>query len=67
MPRVSDQSARHSDRVERELLYGAAEGVSVRLLTIPPLLDEEFVREQLGRRHRVSSCDRGPKRTGVCA
>lgn len=53
-PSVSDQSARQSDRVERELLYGAAEGVCVRLLTVPPLLDEEFVREQFGRERPVA-------------
>ncbi|WP_404955537.1 LuxR family transcriptional regulator [Streptomyces sp. 147326] len=53
-PSVSDQAARQSERAERDLLYGAAEGVCVRLLTIPPLLDEEFVREQFGRERPVA-------------
>lgn len=53
-PSVSDQTARRSERAERELLYGAAEGVCVRLLTTPPLLDEEFVREQFGRARPVA-------------
>lgn len=53
-PSASDLAVRHSERVERELLYGAADGVSVRLLTIPPLLDEEFVREQFGRERPVA-------------
>ncbi|WP_412076451.1 LuxR family transcriptional regulator [Streptomyces xanthophaeus] len=53
-PSISDQSARQSDRAERELLYGAAEGVCVRVLTVPPLLDEEFVREQFGRERPVA-------------
>ncbi|MBL1081172.1 LuxR family transcriptional regulator [Streptomyces actinomycinicus] len=53
-PSASDRAARPSDRAERELLYAAAEGVGVRLLTIPPLLDEEFVREQFGRHRPVA-------------
>ncbi|MGW7094158.1 LuxR family transcriptional regulator [Streptomyces sp. NPDC054874] len=42
-------SDEHSDRTERELIYGAGEGVSVRILTSPDMMDEGFVREQLGR------------------
>ncbi|MFG2718591.1 TrmB family transcriptional regulator sugar-binding domain-containing protein [Streptomyces sp. NPDC048416] len=53
-PSTSDRAARQSERAERELLYGAAAGVRVRLLTIPPLLDEEFVREQFGRERPVA-------------
>lgn len=45
-----ERSERWPTRVERELLYDAADHVSVRLLTTPALLDEDFVREQLGRR-----------------
>ncbi|MFJ7205905.1 TrmB family transcriptional regulator sugar-binding domain-containing protein [Streptomyces sp. NPDC098789] len=41
-------------RTERGLIYSAAEGVSVRLLASPALLDEEFVREQLGRERPVA-------------
>ncbi|MFD3587380.1 LuxR family transcriptional regulator [Streptomyces sp. NPDC058683] len=42
-----------STRAEREL-YAAAAGVSVRLLTIPPLLDAAFVRDQCGRPRPVA-------------
>lgn len=41
-------------RTERGLIYAAAEGVSVRLLASPALLDEEFAREQLGRERPVA-------------
>ncbi|MFB7503158.1 LuxR family transcriptional regulator [Streptomyces broussonetiae] len=53
-PSAADRAARHSDRAERDLLHNAAERVAVRLLTIPPLLDEEFVREQFGRERPVA-------------
>ncbi len=43
-----------SGRTERELIYGAREGVSVRLLTSPALLDEDYVREQLSRERPVA-------------
>jgi hypothetical protein len=53
MPAVSEQPDR-SERSERELIYGANESVSVRLLTSPTLLDESYVREQLGRPRPVA-------------
>ncbi|WP_077801270.1 response regulator transcription factor [Streptomyces sp. JHA26] len=53
-PSVSDRIARQSERAERDLLHGVAEEVRIRLLTIPPLLDEEFVREQFGRERPVA-------------
>ncbi|OKK04824.1 LuxR family transcriptional regulator [Streptomyces sp. CB03234] len=37
------------ERPERDLIYHAAEGVSVRLLTRPSMLDDDYVREQVGR------------------
>ncbi|MFG2132179.1 LuxR family transcriptional regulator [Streptomyces sp. NPDC048751] len=43
-----------SDRTERELIYGAREGVGVRLLSSPALLDEDYVREQLDRERPVA-------------
>ncbi|MGC9498902.1 LuxR family transcriptional regulator [Streptomyces sp. WG7] len=46
--RGSDEQA---GRTERELVYAAQEDVAVRLLASPELIDEEFVREQLGREH----------------
>ncbi|MEI5034555.1 hypothetical protein RB201_23040 [Streptomyces sp. S1A(2023)] len=52
-PTASDQAARHSDRVERDLLRSAAVGVAVRLLTTPALLDNEFAREQFGSERPV--------------
>ncbi|TXS06836.1 LuxR family transcriptional regulator [Streptomyces sp. col6] len=39
---------------ERELIYSADESVAVRLLASPVLLDESFVREQLGRERPVA-------------
>ncbi|MGW0337655.1 TrmB family transcriptional regulator sugar-binding domain-containing protein [Streptomyces sp. NPDC003011] len=42
------------NRSERELIYGAREGVSVRLLSSPAMMDEDFVREQLGRERPVA-------------
>ncbi|MEU3373735.1 LuxR family transcriptional regulator [Streptomyces sp. NPDC006660] len=53
-PSVSDRAARHSEGAERDLLCDAAEGVAIRLLTTPPLLDEGFVREQFGRARPVA-------------
>jgi ATP/maltotriose-dependent transcriptional regulator MalT len=47
-------SDERSERSERDLIYGAREQVRVRLLTSPALLDEEYVREQLGRERPVS-------------
>ncbi|WDG27650.1 LuxR family transcriptional regulator [Streptomyces sp. CA-278952] len=52
-PSASDQAARHSDRVERDLLRSAAVGVAIRLLTTPALLDNEFAREQFGSERPV--------------
>ncbi|GKQ35501.1 LuxR family transcriptional regulator [Streptomyces sp. A012304] len=48
--RGSDEQAL---RTERELIYGAGEGVVVRLLSSPELIDEDYVREQLGRQRPV--------------
>ncbi len=53
-PSAADQAARRSDRVERELLRTAADGVAIRLLTTPALLDVDFVREQFGRERPVA-------------
>ncbi|AZM56531.1 LuxR family transcriptional regulator [Streptomyces sp. WAC 01529] len=47
-------SEERSDRSERELIYDAQDGVSVRLLSSHALLDEDYVREQLGREHPVA-------------
>ncbi|XIJ56617.1 TrmB family transcriptional regulator sugar-binding domain-containing protein [Kitasatospora hibisci] len=41
-------------RSERQLLYSADQAVCVRLLSSPEMLDDEFVREQLGREHPVA-------------
>ena len=41
-------------RTERELIHGAREGVGVRLLTRPGLVDERFVRAQLDRERPVA-------------
>ncbi|GAA2711358.1 MULTISPECIES: LuxR family transcriptional regulator [Streptomyces] len=41
-------------RSERGLIYGATERITVRLLSSPALLDEEFVREQLARERPVA-------------
>ncbi|MBW5483251.1 LuxR family transcriptional regulator [Streptomyces bambusae] len=46
LPGAEEESARR-DRAERNLIYETADGVSVRLLTSPVLVDEDFVREQL--------------------
>ncbi|MFE9701895.1 TrmB family transcriptional regulator sugar-binding domain-containing protein [Streptomyces sp. NPDC005930] len=43
-----------AERTERELIYGAREGVAVRLLSSPELIDEDYVREQLGRQRPVA-------------
>jgi hypothetical protein len=52
MPGAVEQVDREQ-RSERELIYGAHESVSVRLLASPALLDESYVREQLGRERPV--------------
>lgn len=52
MPGVGHEPA-HGARAGRELLQGASETVSVRLLTNQDLVDEEFVREQQGLDGRV--------------
>ncbi|MFD5201855.1 LuxR family transcriptional regulator [Streptomyces sp. NPDC058375] len=41
-------------RSERDLIYGASEAVAVRLLSSTRLVDESFVREQLGRERPVA-------------
>ncbi|MFI6844974.1 LuxR family transcriptional regulator [Kitasatospora sp. NBC_00085] len=48
------QGEDREERAERELLYNADPTVGVRLLTAPDLLDEGFVREQLGRERPVA-------------
>ncbi|MFD8164698.1 LuxR family transcriptional regulator, partial [Streptomyces malaysiensis] len=53
-PSRMDRLQRRGDQVERGLLYGAQEGVTIRLLTTPTLLDDDFVREQLGRERPVA-------------
>lgn len=53
MPGASEQLDR-AQRSERELIYRAKETVSVRLLASPALLDESYVREQLGRERPVA-------------
>jgi DNA-binding CsgD family transcriptional regulator len=53
MPGESEQPDR-SNGSERDLIYGARESVSVRLLACPALLDESFVREQLGKQRPVA-------------
>ncbi|MFI1227165.1 MULTISPECIES: LuxR family transcriptional regulator [unclassified Streptomyces] len=50
---TTERAVRRSDRAEQELLQGASADVSVRLLTTPALLDEEFVREQMGKERPV--------------
>lgn len=52
-PGGEEEPAR-SDRAERNLIYSAAEGVSVRLLARPGLVDEEFIREQLALERPVA-------------
>ncbi len=47
-------SDEQSGRTERDLIYGAGEGVTVRLLSSPELVDEDYVREQLGRQRPVA-------------
>ncbi|MFD7257531.1 LuxR family transcriptional regulator [Streptomyces sp. NPDC059874] len=41
-------------RAERNLIYATAEGVSVRLLASPNLVDEDFIREQLALERPVA-------------
>ncbi|MGW7757819.1 LuxR family transcriptional regulator [Streptomyces violaceusniger] len=53
-PSRADRIQRRTDQDERALLYGAQEGVTMRLLTTPTLLDDDFVREQLGRERPVA-------------
>ncbi|MFJ2576599.1 TrmB family transcriptional regulator sugar-binding domain-containing protein [Kitasatospora aureofaciens] len=48
------QEEERTERSERQLLYRADPSVSIRLLCSPELLDEGFVREQLGREHPVA-------------
>ncbi|MFJ9890477.1 LuxR family transcriptional regulator [Streptomyces sp. NPDC091287] len=47
-------SDERSERTERELIYEAREGVKVRLLSSPAMLDEGYVREQLTRENPVA-------------
>ncbi|MFD9375465.1 LuxR family transcriptional regulator [Streptomyces sp. NPDC059999] len=53
LPGAEEMSGR-SERAERKLIYTAAEGVSVRLLTSLSMVDEDFVREQLGLERPVA-------------
>ncbi|MFJ3928521.1 LuxR family transcriptional regulator [Streptomyces sp. NPDC090022] len=53
LPGAEEEAARGA-RVERELIYSAADAVSVRLLTSPALIDEDFVREQLALERPVA-------------
>lgn len=53
MPASSEQPDR-AEKSERDLIYRADEAVTVRLLASPALLDESFVREQLGRERPVA-------------
>ncbi|MCT7356789.1 LuxR family transcriptional regulator [Streptomyces sp. 15-116A] len=48
-----DEPAR-DEGVERQLIYGASDTVTVRLLSSPALVDEDFVREQLGKDRPVA-------------
>ncbi|MCX5203718.1 LuxR family transcriptional regulator [Streptomyces sp. NBC_00237] len=48
---ASDEQPDPGSSPERDLIYRAGASVAVRLLTSPTLLDEEYVREQLGREH----------------
>ncbi|MFH9263193.1 TrmB family transcriptional regulator sugar-binding domain-containing protein [Streptomyces sp. NPDC017546] len=43
---LDEMNKGRGEEPERELIYGANERVSVRLLTTPSMLDEEYVREQ---------------------
>ncbi|MFJ8589320.1 LuxR family transcriptional regulator [Streptomyces sp. NPDC093595] len=53
VPGVGEEAARRA-RAERNLIYSAPAGVSVRLLTSPVLVDEDFVREQLALEEPVA-------------
>ncbi|MFJ4283619.1 TrmB family transcriptional regulator sugar-binding domain-containing protein [Streptomyces massasporeus] len=53
MPGAEEEAGR-SERSERQLIYGAADSVAIRLLTSPALVDEDFVREQLGLERPVA-------------
>jgi sugar-specific transcriptional regulator TrmB len=47
-------SDEQTGRTERELISGARQGVAVRLLTSPDLMDEEFAAEQIGSQRPVA-------------
>ncbi|SCF87682.1 hypothetical protein GA0115255_1096714 [Streptomyces sp. Ncost-T6T-2b] len=50
---LDEVSEGRGEQPERDLIYGANEHVSVRLLTTPSMLDEEFVLEQREKEHPV--------------
>ncbi|MFD3471234.1 TrmB family transcriptional regulator sugar-binding domain-containing protein [Streptomyces sp. NPDC058682] len=52
VPDASEQRER-ADGAEREMIYGAKESVSVRVLSSPALLNESLVEEQFGRERAV--------------
>ncbi|MET9610121.1 LuxR family transcriptional regulator [Streptomyces sp. NPDC006512] len=52
-PGAQEEQARRG-RSERNLIYSTADGVSVRLLTSPAMVDEDFVREQLALERPVA-------------
>lgn len=54
MPGAEEQEPGLSEFAERRLIYGAAETISVRLLTNPSMIDEDFVREQLAKERPVA-------------
>ncbi|WP_328930673.1 LuxR family transcriptional regulator (plasmid) [Streptomyces sp. NBC_00190] len=53
LPGADEESPRR-EQAERRLIYTAGEGVSVRLLTSPAMIDEDFVREQLALERPVA-------------
>jgi ATP/maltotriose-dependent transcriptional regulator MalT len=50
----AEEEAGRSERAERQLIYSAADSAAIRLLTSPVLVDEDFVREQLGMERPVA-------------
>ncbi|UQA97580.1 LuxR family transcriptional regulator [Streptomyces halobius] len=48
-PSTQERARQPTSYADRQVLYSAGEGVSVRLLTAPALLDKELVREQSQR------------------
>ncbi|MEU2801163.1 LuxR family transcriptional regulator [Streptomyces sp. NPDC006863] len=49
-----DELPADETRSERDLIYGASESVAIRMLSTPRLIDEGFVREQLGTERPVA-------------